>query len=117
MPQKEDSTVHSLNKVVDAVVYDRCPWSRQCCTVAFTERVVDIPGLAFRTVDVPQIQSSTELNDNFEAKWVLFRRILRHFRTPPTGVESRGARIFRALDDEEFFVIEGSLGWRGRPES
>ena len=25
--------------------------------------------------------------------------------------------IFRALDDEEFFVIEGSLGLRGRPES
>ena len=38
------------------------------------------------------------------------------FRTPPRGVESRGARIFRALDDEEFFVIEGSLVWRGRHE-
>ena len=25
--------------------------------------------------------------------------------------------IFRALDGEEFFVIEGSLGWRGRQES
>ena len=39
------------------------------------------------------------------------------FRTPPRGVESRGARIFRALDDEEFFVVEGSLGWRCRQES
>ena len=33
------------------------------------------------------------------------------------GVESQGARIFRALDDEEFFVVEGSLWWRGRRES
>ena len=39
------------------------------------------------------------------------------FRTPPRGIESWCARIFRALDDEEFFVVEGSLGWRGRPES
>ena len=34
------------------------------------------------------------------------------FRTLPRGGESRGARIFRALDDEEFFVVEGSPGWR-----
>ena len=32
VPQKGDSTVQSLNKVVDAVVYDICPWSRQCCS-------------------------------------------------------------------------------------
>ena len=49
---------------------------------------------------------------------MLFRRILRHFFWAPSrGVESRGSRIFRALDDEEFFVVEGSLGWRGRRES
>ena len=42
-----------------------------------------------------------------------FRRIVRHF--------SHSARMdvsahFSALDDEEFFVVEGS-GWRGRRES
>ena len=57
----------------------------------------------FRTVEVPQIQSSTELNDDLEA-------VLAHFSDSPKGVESQVARIFRALDDEEFFVIEGSLG-------
>ena len=33
VPQKGDSTVQSLNKVVDAVVYDSCLWSRQCSCV------------------------------------------------------------------------------------
>ena len=31
-----------------------------------------------------------------------------------TGVESWGARIFRALDDEEFFVVESFLGWHSQ---
>ena len=57
-------------------------------------------------VVVPQIQSSLD--------WVLFGAFCAIHRTPPRGVQSRGARIFRALDDEEFFVIEGSPGWRGR---
>ena len=35
----------------------------------------------FGTVEVPQIQSSTVLNDDFEGKWVLFRRIFRIFQT------------------------------------
>ena len=52
--------MQSLNKVVDAVVYDSCPWFRQCWAVAFTDKVVDIPVLALRTVEVPQIQSSTD---------------------------------------------------------
>ena len=39
---------------------------------------------------------------------MLFRRILHHFSDSPERVEFRGARIFRALDDEEFFIIEGS---------
>ena len=38
-------TVQFLNKVVDMVVYDSCPWSRQCRAVAFTDKVVDIPVL------------------------------------------------------------------------
>ena len=97
-----------LNKVVDAVVYDSCPWSRQCSAVAFTDKVVDIPVLALRTVELPQIQSSTKLNDKLEGVWPIFS-------DSPRGVESWGARIFPALDDEEFFVVEGSLGWRGSP--
>ena len=64
MPQKGDSTVQSLNKVVAVVVYDSCPLSRRAA-VAFTDKVVDIPGS--EQWKVPQIQSSTELNDDFEA--------------------------------------------------
>ena len=33
VPQKGESTVQSFNKVVDAVVYDSCLWSRQCSCV------------------------------------------------------------------------------------
>ena len=40
----------------------------------------------------------------------IWRRFWPIFRTPPRGVESWVARIFRALDDEEFFIVEGSLG-------
>ena len=40
----------------------------------------------------------------------ILRRFWLIFRTPPKGVESRVARIFRSLDDEEFFVVEGSSG-------
>ena len=69
----------------------------------------------FRTVEEPQIQSSTEFNDDFEAGLgAFFGEFCAIFRTPPRGGESRGARIFRALDDEEFFVVEGSPGWRGK---
>ena len=57
-------------------------------------------------MEVPQIQSSTELNDNFEAKRVLFWRMLRHFSDSPES----GARIFRALDDEEFSSSRAPLG-------
>ena len=32
-------------------------------------------------------------------------------------VSRSGAPVFRALDDEEFFVVEGSPGWRGRRKS
>ena len=62
------------------------------------------------STSLPLILSSTELNDDVEAS-------LAHFSDSLRGDESRGARIFRALDDEEFFVIEGSPGWRGRRES
>ena len=47
-----------------------------------------------------------------QSSMTILRRFWPIFRTPPKGVESRVARIFRALDDEEFFVVEGSPGWR-----
>ena len=52
-----------------------------------------------------------------QSSMTISRRVWPIFRTPPKGVESRVARIFRALDDEEFVVVEGSPGWRGRRES
>ena len=57
-------TVQFLNKVVDMVVYDSCPWfdsAEQLCSPTRSSTS------SFRTVEVPQIQSSTELNDDFEA--------------------------------------------------
>ena len=79
----------------------------QCSAVAFTDKVVET--LFSR--------SSTEFNDNLVADLGIFLRILRHFSDSPARGESLGARILRALDDEEFFVIEGSPGCRGRRES
>ena len=67
---------------VDAVVHDSCPWSRQCGAVAFTDKVVDIPVLALRIVEVPQIQSSTELNDNLEAHFAPFFGLTRKGLSP-----------------------------------
>ena len=45
--------------------------------------------------------------------WMVFCRILRHFSH---SVRMDVSAHFSALDDEEFFVVEGS-GWRGRRES
>ena len=56
-------TVQFLNKVVDMVMYDRCPWFDSAEFVHRQGRRHPW----FRTVEVPQIQSSTELNDNLEA--------------------------------------------------
>ena len=75
------------------------PMVRQCRVRSSTRSSTS----RFRTVAVPQIQSSTELNDVFEA-------VLAYFSDSPARGESRVARIFRALDDEEFFVVEGSSG-------
>ena len=44
--------------------------------------------------------------------WMVFCSILRHFSH---SVRMDVSAHFSALDDEEFFVIEGS-GWRGRRE-
>ena len=91
-------TVQFLNKVVD-MVFDCCPWSRQCSS--FIDKVVDIPGSEqWKVLRLSYRQSSM----------TFLRRFWPIFRTPPKGVESRVARIFRALDDEEFFVVEGSSG-------
>ena len=44
--------------------------------------------------------------------WLVFCRFLRHFSH---SVRMDVSAHFSALDDEEFFVVEGS-GWRGRRE-
>ena len=76
MPQKGDSTVQSLNKL-----------TLLCTTVAHgpdsVEQLRSPTRSSTSEVEVPQIQSSTELNDNFEAKGMLFRRILSHFSDSP----------------------------------
>ena len=46
MPQKRDSTVQSLNKVVDAGCARQLPMVQTVLAVAFTDKVVDIPVLA-----------------------------------------------------------------------
>ena len=69
-------------------------------------------------MEVPQILSSTEFNDNLEAGLGAFSTHFAPFSDSlREGLSPGGVRIFRAFDDEEFFVIEGSLGWRGRRES
>ena len=95
VPQNGDSTVQSLNKVVDAgcarqmlvvqtVLLLRSPTRSSTSMFARSEQ------------EVPQIQSSTELNDDLEWFGCFFGAFSAIFRTPPRGVESRGARIFRA---------------------
>ena len=61
-------TVQFLNKVVDMVLYDSCPWLGQSSCVHRQGRRHPW----FRTVEVPQIQSSSELNDDLEAIWAHF---------------------------------------------
>ena len=56
-------TVQFLNKVVDMVLHDSCPWFGQSSCVHQQSRRHPF----FRTVEVPQIQSSTELNVDLEA--------------------------------------------------
>ena len=102
VPQKGDSTVQSLNKVVDAVVYDSCPWYRQCRAVAFTDKVVDIPGSEqWKCLRFSHRQISMTIS----------RRVWPIFRTHPKGVESPGCADFSSPRRcEEFFVVEGSRG-------
>ena len=96
-------TVQFLNKVVDMVMYDSCPWFDSAEQLRSPTR------------------SSTSLFQNSgkclrfshrQSSMTIWRRFWPIFRTPPRGVESRVARIFRALDDEEFFVVEAPRGWR-----
>ena len=116
VPQKGDSAVQSLNKVVDAGCARQLPVVQTVLQLRSPTR--SSTSLFSRSEqEVPQIQSSTELNDDLQRFGFLFVALCAIFRIPPRGVESRGARIFRALDNEEFFVVEGSLCWRGRRES
>ena len=56
-------TVQFLNKVVDTVAYDSCPWTVLSSCVHRQGRRHPW----FRTVEVPQIHSSTVLNDDLES--------------------------------------------------
>ena len=58
------ATVQFLKKVVDAVVHDSCPWSRQCSCVHKKRSSTSL--FSRSEQEVPQIQSSTELNDDLE---------------------------------------------------
>ena len=116
VPQKGDSTVQSLNKVVDAGCARQLPVVQTVLQLRSPTR--SSTSLFSRSEqEVPQIQSSTELNDDLEQFGCFFGACCAIFRILLRGVESRCARIFRALDDEEFFVVEGSLEWRGHGES
>ena len=108
--QKGDSTVQSLSKVVDAGCARQLPMVQTVLQLRSPTR--SSTSLFSRSEqEVPQIQSSTELNYDLERFGCFFGACCAIFRTPPKGVESWGARIFRALDDEEFFVVvAGSPG-------
>ena len=81
VPQKGDSTVQSLNKVVNVGCARQLPMVQTVLQLRSPTR--SSTSLFSRSEqDVPQIQSSTELNDNLEQGWGFFRRILRHFRAP-----------------------------------
>ena len=92
-------TVQFLNKVVAVL----CTTGAHGPTVqsSFIDKVVDIPGSE---------QWQCLRSSHRQSSMTFLRRFWPIFRTPPQGVESRVARIFRALDDEEFFVVEGSSG-------
>ena len=70
----------------------------------FGEQVADVPVMLVRSCGS---SARSSLSDGG------FCRILRHFSH---SVRMDVSAHFSALDDEEFFVVEGS-GWRGRRES
>ena len=97
-----------LNKVVDA-----CAHGSDSARQLFTDKVVDIPVLALRSGGA----SDSVIDTIWRPGWALFVAFCAIFRTLPRGLSPGVRGFFRALDDEEFFVIEGSPGWRGRRES
>ena len=123
-----DSAV-AVGQVVDAPVVQvvPCPLScRQVLMVQTLQKIVDVPQVQYlcgcgRRCDlaatssrqfreVPQTCSLTRCSSSEEGR---FCRILLHFLH---SVRLDVSAHFSALDEEEFFVIEGS-GWRGRRES
>ena len=62
-------TVQFLNKVVAVVVYDRCPWFRQCRVRSLTRSSTSLVQNSGKCL---RLQSSTELNDVFEAVLAYF---------------------------------------------
>ena len=70
--------MQSLNKVVDALFTTVAHGSDSARQLRSPTRSL-ISLFSRSEVEVPQIQSSTEFNDNLEAGLGAFRRILRHF--------------------------------------
>ena len=85
VPQKGYSTVQFLNKVVDA----GC--ARQLPMVQTVQLRSPTTLFSLSEQEVPQIQSSTEFNDNLEQGLGFFGAFCAIFRTLPKGVESRCA--------------------------
>ena len=106
VPQKGDSTVQSLNTVTvahgpDSALQLRSPTRSSTSLFSSSEQ--------WRCLRFSHRQFRGEMGV-FSAHFAPF------FGLPREGLNP-GVRIFRALDDEEFFVVEGFLGWRGRRES
>ena len=70
MPQKRDSTVQFLNKVVDAGCARQLPMVQ---TVQLRSQTRSSTSLVSRSEqEVPQIQSLTEFNDDLKQGWGFF---------------------------------------------
>ena len=65
VPQKRDSTVQFLNKVVDACCAQQLPMVQTVLPLRSSTRSLTSL-FSRREQEVPQIQSSTEFNDNLE---------------------------------------------------
>ena len=82
VPQKGDSTVQSLNKVVDAGCARQLPMVQTVLQLRSPTR--SSTSLFSRSEqEVPQIQSSTELNDDLERFGCFFGAFCAIFPTPP----------------------------------
>ena len=81
VPQKGDSTVQSLIKVVDAVVYDSCPWSRQCTEQLRSPIRSSTSLFSLSEQEVPQIEAMDEPGEGVFALFPIFKKVRHNLRT------------------------------------